>query len=291
MPRILLLFGAAALASALYLLFTPPGVSDECVDLPAVIAAEETSEQVIEISTEGDRTPSTQEVDTPETPPDLAWYEDENFLERARLEYPSHLALVQNRVAMYASRSRGVAGIERSLEQGASLYMSEEFSLTQDELVGSSELGNVDMANALSVMAVGRRETGRWLADLEPFKRDWAIKAMNDRPLDFPPSIVMQAYLSDERPELKPDFVSDAKALYLETLPKLNAAKRTSGIGASATIDTLNSLGVELPPSSEDLFAGFGDLSPEYQSGTTEEGMISNLYLIEFRALVQKHYQ
>ena len=210
---------------------------------------------------------------------------------KARREYSNHLAAVEARVARYAVMDRGAAAIERSLERGASLFLTDEFPLTKEELIGSEEFGNVDIANGLSAMAAGRRNTGRWLADLEPFKRDSAIKAMSERPLDFPPSIVMQSFLSEERPELKPDFVSDAKALYLKTLPRLGAAQRTKGIGMSATWDTLKSLGVEMQPTSEDQFAGFEKLSGEYQSGTTEEGMISNQYLIELRALVSKYYQ
>jgi hypothetical protein len=235
------------------------------------------------------RTPSDVEGSSAEPEPAGLWYEKHSLMEKARLEYPNQLAAVWARVEEYSRMDRGAAAIERSIAHGYHLFDTEEFPLTKEDVSASEELAKVDLANALSELAGNRRRTGRWLDEFEPAKLESTIKAMNRDPLNYPPSLLMQAYLPTGRPELDPDFVLDARDLYLKAWPSLYDARRDKSVGISATVQTLEVLGVD-GDEVGNTFKEYGELSPEVQAGEEREGAIERDFLLEFQALVQKYY-
>ena len=297
MTRSSLIIGVAAFAAALFAIFyfNPGGresapVLEGVESVPPEIpkARNDDGPPILRLPSSEPDDEGEAEVEDPGTPSQL-WYEDQALLEAAMAEYPDQLEAVKARVESYAQKSDGAEMIRRSVAHGYFLFDSEEFPITAEDIAAAEQLDQVDLANALNELAGNRKRVGRWVDELDEGRQGGILKSMNSDPMSYPPSLLMQVYTGTARVDLDPDFILDARELYLREWPRLYDARREKSIGISATSQTLEVVGVD-PAQIGQTFKQFDRLSPEVAAGDAQEEAIEQEFLIEFQALVQKYY-
>jgi hypothetical protein len=225
--------------------------------LDSSVEAPLTSTGVASLETSGSNAPLTLSPasesgvdDRREKIPDLAqadvpWWEDKEFLLLAAEEYRLQLAEVDRGVEEYRQKTTGDASLRRSLYLGADLFETDAFPLTFDELQIDDQLKKVEMANYLNSIANWNRKAREVFYTNNPDQVKSYLSLMKRVPMEFPPGFLLRTLNGNKEVEPNPDFIADAKELYLRQLPRLHAAQREEGLGSSAAARTLLAMGLD----------------------------------------------
>lgn len=265
---------------------TNGGIQERKEPVP-FFSEEESSEQMVP-SPERTRSKSPPLVDES---PSVAfeWWKDEEFVQKAAQAYPQFLDEVNSEVDSYRQKSTGRESLARVLSRGSSLFNSDEFPISIDEFQISEPLKWVDMANSLSTIAANRSRIGPSIFTLDEEKMMSLTRSMKQRPLNYPPYLLLELFTGSRRVDKNVNFTAEAKALYLDYLPRLDDARRITGNGSSAATKTLRALG----RSNEEIVASLSHwsaISAEIIIGKEEERAILQDFMIDFESLANRYY-